>query len=128
MLNVDSDTICFIIQKARQFHAKEEVTIPETPLSPADDWGRQVLAAHVDDPVYLEFKATVDDLEPDQQAAMVALFWLGRGDYEANQWEAAHRRAMSEWNRNTADYLLSKPLLSDYLSEAMASLDLACEV
>ena len=47
MLDVDPDTVCFLISKAREFHAKEEVVIPDVPDSPADDWGRQALADHI---------------------------------------------------------------------------------
>ena len=36
MLNINPETVCFIIAKAREFQAKEEVVIPEAPLSPAD--------------------------------------------------------------------------------------------
>jgi hypothetical protein len=75
MLNVNPETICFIIAKARQFHAKEEVTIPEIPNSPAEDWARQVLADHSDDPCFQEIRATIFDLEPDQMIELVALMW-----------------------------------------------------
>jgi len=50
MLNINSETICFIIAKAREFQAKEEIVIPEVPLSPAENWAQQILADHIDDP------------------------------------------------------------------------------
>ena len=46
MLNINPETVCFIIQRARQFHVKEQVVIPEIPNSPADDWALQMLADH----------------------------------------------------------------------------------
>ena len=46
MLDVNTDTVCFLIQKARAFHVKESVSIPEEPLSSSDDWALQVLANH----------------------------------------------------------------------------------
>jgi hypothetical protein len=33
MLNINPETVCFIISKAREFHAKEEVVIPEVAIS-----------------------------------------------------------------------------------------------
>ena len=70
MLNISSETICFIIAKAREFQAKEEIVIPEVPLSPSENWAQQILADHVDDPCVQEVVETVKDLEPDQQAEL----------------------------------------------------------
>jgi hypothetical protein len=127
MLNVNPQTVCFLIDKAEEFHAKEEVVIPEEPLQPSDDWALQVLADHADDPTFQEFKATVDDLEPDQQAEIVALMWLGRGDYDEDEWKAAVSSARSRRTRRTAEYLISTPLLADYLSEGLNMLGYSCE-
>jgi len=122
MLSIDLDTIQFIIDKAREFHVKEGVSIPEEPTSPADDWARQVLADHVDDATYAEFVATVDDLEPDQQIELVALMWLGRGDFEPDEWKDAIEAAAAARTARTADYLIATPLLPDYLQEGLALL------
>ncbi|MDX9740438.1 MAG: DUF3775 domain-containing protein [Gammaproteobacteria bacterium] len=120
-------TICFLIDKAREFHTKEGVVIPEPPLSPSDDdVGRMVLADHADDPTYEEFCAAVDDLEPDQQVAAVALMWLGRGDFTADQWDSGLEEARRDWTPRTADYLLSTPLVADYLAEGLSLLGYDC--
>jgi hypothetical protein len=126
MLDVSVDTICFLIQMARVFHAKEEVVIPEQPLNATDDWALQVLANHRDDPTYQEFVTTIRDLEPDQQANLVALMWIGRGDYEADEWEEALEQAVEASTAYTAEYLISKPLVSDYLEAALNQLGYAC--
>jgi hypothetical protein len=120
MLDVNPDTIRFLIDKARQFHVKESVTFPEDPLSPADDNPvPQTLADHGDDPVLAEFRSTVEDLEPDQQVALVALMWVGRGDYDVEEWEAALEQAGESWNERTAEYLIGTPLVGDYLAEGL---------
>ena len=118
-MDLNPDTVRFIIDKAREFHVKEEVTIPEEPLSPSDDWARQILADHADDPSYQEAKSTIDDLEPDQQVTLVALMWLGRGDYAADEWDNAVENAQDSWNERTAEYLLGTPLVADFLSEGL---------
>jgi hypothetical protein len=127
MLELNPETVCFLIDKAREFHAKEEVVIPEEPLSPSEDWARQVLANHADDLTYQEFKAAVDDLEPDQQAALVALMWIGRGDYGEDQWDAAYADAKTQWKTTTAEYLIARPLVADHLSEGLSLLGYNCE-
>ena len=128
MLELNPETVCFLISKAREFHAKEEVVIPEKHLSPSEDWARQVLADHGDDPTFQEFKDTIIDLEPDQQAAVVALMWLGRGDFDEDQWNAAYSEAVSASTPRTAEYLLATPLLADFLQEGLYMLGYSCEV
>ena len=120
MISVNPETVQFVIDKAQEFHAKEQVSIPEEPLSPADDWARQVLADHVDDPTYEELVATINDLDPDQQVCLVALMWLGRGDYAIEEWEVALEMAQERRSGPTADYLIAKPLLATYLREGLA--------
>lgn len=128
MPEINPITICFLIGKAREFHAKEEVVIPEPALSPGDDdVGRLALADHADDPTYQEFSGAVEDLEPDQQITLVALMWLGRGDFDVDQWEAGLDEARRDWTPRTADYLLSTPLVADYLSEGLSLLGYDCE-
>lgn len=128
MLELNPETVCFLIGKAREFHAKEEVVIPDEHLSPSEDWARQVLAVHGGDPTFQEFKATIYDLEPDQQATVVALMWLGRGDYDEDQWNAAYSEAVSANTSRTAEYLIATPLLSDFLEEGLSMLGYSCEL
>jgi hypothetical protein len=127
MLNVNPDTICFLIYKARIFHSKEDVVLPDLPDSPADDWALQAMADHTDDAVFQEFKATIDDLEPDQQQEVVAVMWIGREEFGADEWDMAVDEARNEWNENTAEYLIAHPQLADYLLEGLDALGYSCE-
>jgi len=121
-MDLNPDTVYYLVDKAQEFHVKEDVTIPEEPLSPTDDWARQVLADHSDDPVYQELKTMIEDLEPDQQVTLVSLMWIGRGDFTAEEWESAMEQAKDSWNTRTADYLIGTPLLSDYLTAGLEEL------
>ena len=124
-MDLNPDTVFFIVDKARRFHVKEQVSIPEEPLSPSGDWARQVLADHADDPVYEELETTIDDLEPDQQVSLVALMWVGRGDFSADEWDDAFDNAGESWNERTAQYLIATPLLADYLHAGLEELGYA---
>lgn len=127
MLSFNPETVCFIISKAHEFHVKEGVVIPEVPDSPADDWGRQVLADHVDDFSYQEMLYAINDLESDQAYELLVLMWLGRGDYEVEEWEDALRDAQESWDGQTISNLIATPLLADYLSEGLDLLGYSCE-
>jgi hypothetical protein len=120
MLDINPDTICNLIGKAREFHAKEEVVIPERPNNPTDDWALQVLADHRDDWTFREMKSTIGDLEPDQQYQLLALVWLGRGDYAIDEWPVAVEEASASWTPTMAEQLIAIPYLADYLDEGLA--------
>ncbi|MBD3655114.1 MULTISPECIES: DUF3775 domain-containing protein [Marinobacter] len=129
MLDVNPDTVCRLIQLAREFHAQEEVVIPNTPIdvNASDDWHIQMLASHAGDATLAEFRSIIDDLEPDQQQQVVALLWLGRGDYSLDEWSRAVSDATDAWNEYTADYLIAHPLLPDYLAEGLDLHDYSCD-
>lgn len=125
-LDINSDTVCRLIALAREFHAQEEVVIPEEPGNPSGDWGQQMLASHSEDSTFREFKSIVLDLEPDQQHQLVALLWLGRADYSMDEWTDAVTYAAECDAGNTAEYLIAHPMLSDYLIEGLAAYDISC--
>lgn len=127
MLSTNPETVCFLIGKAHEFHAKEGVVIPDVPNSPADDWGRQVLADHIDDLSYQEMLYAINDLEPDQAYEMLALMWLGRGDYTTEEWEDALNEAQDSWGEQTVHNLIATPLLADYMAEGLDLLGYRCE-
>ncbi|GMQ97072.1 MAG: DUF3775 domain-containing protein [Gammaproteobacteria bacterium] len=126
MLDINPEIVCGIIEKSREFQAKEEVVIPEDPHSPGDDWALQVLADHIGDLTYVEVSNLITDLEPIQQVTLVALMWLGRGDFELDEWESAMEQAKDSWTERTAEYLLATPLVSDFLTDGLDQLGHSC--
>lgn len=126
MLQLNPDTVCEIILRVREYQAKEPVSFPEESSNPADDETAATLADTSGDLTEQELAIVIRDLEPDQQAELVALSWLGRGDYETGEWEACRDEARANWNPRTAEYLLSTPMLADYLEEGLNLLDYQC--
>jgi hypothetical protein len=62
-------------------------------------------------------------LNDDERIRLVALAWVGRGTYGLEEWREAVDTARSEHSRRTAEYLLSLPLLGDYLEDGLAAFD-----
>src|SRR5690606_20335743 len=98
VLDLNPDIVRFIIERAREFHGKEGVVIPEDADNLSDDWALQVLSSHSGDLTLRELMGAIRDLEPDQQVQLVALMWLGRGDFEADEWGQALQQARDNWN------------------------------
>lgn len=122
-LAVGPDDILRLSQLAREFHAQEAVAVPEDePEGLGDEWLDDAFEDHHEDAFLGEFRAIILDLEPDQQMQVVALLWLGRGDYEPEEWELAVEDAVDAWTPRTADYLIAHPMLSDHLEEGLRML------
>lgn len=127
MLNIDPQTVCFIAGKAREFDAKVEVADPEARSNTLDEDIGDVLEDRPNDPTYEELKAAIDSLNEDQQIDLVALTWLGRGDFTSKEWEEGRGRARDSRSDHTSLYLLGIPLLGDYLQEGISALGYFCE-
>jgi hypothetical protein len=126
-LSISPEKICFIAAKAREFDAKDIVTDPGESSNAADDGMRSVLEDTPDDPVVQELTGYINALTEDEQIDLVALTWLGRGDGELSDWQELRAEAARAHNNRTAAYLLSKPLLSDHLEDALSMFGRSCE-
>lgn len=127
MLDVNPEIVCQLIQLAREFHAQEEVVIPEVNGNPSGDWARQTLASHADDLTFQEFRSIVQDLEPGQQQQIVVLLWLGREDYTLDDWDEILEQAQTDWTPKTAEYLIVHPLLAEFLTEGLELFGYTCD-
>ncbi|MBT8079720.1 MAG: DUF3775 domain-containing protein [Gammaproteobacteria bacterium] len=127
-LELNRDTVNFIIDKAHEFHGREDVTFPAEPLTANLSTARQLMQNHGGDPYYQELKNIIEDLEPDQQISLVSLMWIGRGDYSVDEFGDALGHAADSWNDHTADYLIGTSLLADYLAEGLEQFEAAQDV
>ena len=128
-LTISPEKVCFVIFKAREFDAKDEVTDPDDSSNGADDNMVSVLEDHGDDPVLEELTQFISSLSEDEQIDLVALAWLGRDDNTLEDWPGLREeasRAHSTRRTHTADYLLGMPLLGDYLDEGLSLMGHSC--
>lgn len=126
-LTISPEKVCFVIIKAKEYDAKDEVTEPDPGSNPSDDNDIAVLEAHGDDPVVEELTSFIDSLSEDEQIDLVALAWLGRDDNSAGDWPEVREEAARAHNERTASYLLGMPLLGDFLEEGLSLLGYSCE-
>jgi len=126
-LAISPEKVCFIIIKAHEFDAKEEVEEPNPGSNPSDDKDIEVLEDYGDDPVLEELTSFINSLSVDEQVDLVAMMWLGRDDYTAADWPTVREEAARAHNERTAEYLLGEPLLGDFLEEGLSMLGFSCE-
>jgi hypothetical protein len=127
MFEMDPTKVCYVVVKAREFNVQEGVGEPQYGANPADEDFREILQAYADDPTFDELKEFIDELNVDEQCELVALAWIGRGDYTAEDWEEAVTTARELHNDRTSLYLLGMPLLADFLEEGLAAFEVSCE-
>ena len=122
-LNLPLDTVTFIILKAREYDVKESDSDPDEGSNAIDDGQTDVLTDKSDDPVREELVGAIRGLNDDERMRLVALAWLGRGTYDIDEWKEAVATARLEHSRRAAEYLLTLPLLGDYLEDGLAMFD-----
>jgi hypothetical protein len=115
----------FIIVKAREFDEQVESTDPDSGSNPADDREVDVLEEGADNPVQQELEEALDALNVDEQLDLIALTWLGRGEYSS--FAEAREEASDMRDKHIPEYLIGTPKLGDFLEEGLAQLGYSLE-
>ena len=124
-LTISQDTLAFIIVKAREFDAKVEPVEPDPGSNAADDAEREILEDYADDATFAELREAIEDLNEDEIVDLIAVAWLGRGDFDRDEWQEARALAGERHRGRSATYLLGMPALGDYLEEGLAELGIS---
>ena len=67
----------------------------------------------------LELHAFIDAMNTDEKAHLTAIAWVGRGVFEADDYDGAVRNAVAERTAGTADYLMGMPHLAENLEAGL---------
>jgi hypothetical protein len=122
-LTIPEDKLAFIIEKAREFDVKEGDSDPDSGSNPTDDGNSDVLEDAAGDPTRQELFDAIRGLAADQRIELIALAWVGRGTYDIEEWDEALDTAEAEYGKRPAHYLMSMPLLGDYLEAGLEEFD-----
>jgi hypothetical protein len=127
------DTICRLILRAKELEAQVPASDPDQvpeDVDDLDDEGDQALSVledELNDGVEEEIQATLEDLAEDQLAEVVALAWVGRGTYDASEWDEAFAEAGDLNAEERIDELMDMPLLAGHLEAGLAAFDFSCD-
>ena len=69
-----------------------------------------------------ELRGLIDRMSEEEAAELVAIMWIGRGSFDALEFEDALETALTEATTPTADYLIGTPHLSDHLENGLDAL------
>jgi hypothetical protein len=124
-LTLKPETAFFIALTARTFDAKTAPSDPDEGSNPTDDKAVDVLEFQPDDPTEEQLRGLLAELNEDERLDLIALIWIGRGDFGLEQWAEAREAARMISPEHLPTYVLEMPLVSDYLQEALSQLDLS---
>jgi hypothetical protein len=127
------ETLCRLIIRARENEAQVPAQDPDEDADNVDDFddeggeGLSVLEDELNTGVEEEMRALLDDLGDDQLAETLALAWVGRGTYDASEWDEAFAEANEIDPESSVDELMDMPMLAGYLDAGLGAFDFSCD-
>lgn len=125
MPTINTDKVCFIVVKARELESEDEGMEADA-SNASDDGFVSVLTEEAFDTVRQEIVSFIEAMDEEEQAEVVALMWVGRGDFSAEEWNVAVAQARARREGSTAGYLLGVPLLASYLESGLGEFGETC--
>jgi hypothetical protein len=128
-LTIAPDTVRLIIEKARTVSAavnedyddgaEHEVELDDDAHDTHHHDG--LAEEETEDQTEQELRQIIRELNVDEAAELIALTWIGRGDYEPAEFVEAVAEARQRNYRPTR-YLLGMPMLGDWLEEGLEAI------
>ncbi len=126
MLEISPAKVAHVIVKSREYDSKV-ASWDEGEGSDAEDDAESILEDRLSDATLSEVADFIAGLNEDEKAHLVALAWVGRGTYSADEFLEAVATAKAEQTTPTEQYLLGIPLLADFLEEGLEQLGYSVE-
>lgn len=130
-LTIDPDTVRLFILKAKAIAAGlssdyEAGSEHEVELDDQSRDGHQhdgLAEEEEEDLTERELRALINDLNVDEAAELIAIAWIGRGDFDFTEWDTAVTEARQRGaGRRASKYLMGMPMLGDWLEEGLEAI------
>ena len=119
VLPFDSARIEELVLRFNAVMTKEATDIDDLGGNASDD---EVAATMQETPGDLsrdEITQEIYSMNDEQKDALLALFWIGRGDAEPEEWEQTKALARQEHPGRVSQYLLGQPEVGEFLTEGL---------
>ena len=121
-LTINSEYMRRILEKMRAVMGREGEVMPDIGGNASDDERPATLQETPDDLLLQELTEEIDAMDDDQKHELVALMWIGRGDFSADEWTPTLTLASERHDSPTSRYLLSHPMVADQLARGLEEL------
>jgi hypothetical protein len=131
-LRISTEKVCAFIEAAREVAGK----VPSTAGDRTTTGDDSELETIIDEPgqdIYegderwrqmIEFIA---GLNVEEQTDLLALIWLGRGDYDIAEWDEAIEEAEARIRARDPDYMIGDAALPQYLGDGLDAFGRTCD-
>jgi hypothetical protein len=131
-LRISTEKVCAFIEAAREVAG----TVPSTAgdrTTTGDDSKLETLVEEPGQDFYerddrrrqmVEFVA---GLNVEEQIDLLALIWLGRGDYDIADWDEALAEAEARIAARDPDYMIGDAALPEYLGDGLEAFSRTCD-
>lgn len=120
-LNIGLDKVRDIVLKAREFDLEEFPDEPDPGAASDAAENREEHLDEGDDPTEAELRELIDDLNDDEAIDLIALVWIGRGDFGIGELGEARELARERHQGSSSRYLMGIPTLAEYVAEGLAA-------
>jgi len=121
-LEIDIDEMEALVLRFKSIMAREGMDVSDPGGNASDDEIPEMLQERAGDLSRDEITQEIETMNDDQQDALVALFWIGRGDAEAADWAETLVLARARHEGRVSTYLLGKPMVAAYLEDGFEKL------
>ena len=130
-LRISSEKVCAFIEAAREVAGKVPSTAGDRTTT-GDDSRLVTLDepegdGEGEDGRRREMVEFVAGLNVEEQADLLALIWLGRGDYDISEWDDALTEAEARIAARDPDYMIGDAALPEYLGGGLEAFRWSCD-
>jgi hypothetical protein len=125
-LRINSDKVCDFIEAARELSGKVPETSGDGTTSGDDSPYHLSLEQVKDDPTRQQMVEFVAGLNVEEQVDLLALIYLGRGDYSLEEWDDVLDAARDRIDSKDADFMIGDRALPGYLEDGLEAFGRSC--
>jgi len=130
-LRISVEKVCALIEAARELAGKVPSTAGDRTTT-----GDDSKLATINEPEGIgededarrrETVEFIAGLNVEEQTDLLALIWLGRGDYDIDDWDEAVAEAEARIAARDPDYMIGDAALPEYLGDGVEAFGLTCD-
>lgn len=125
-LRISTDKVCAFIAAARELAGKVPSTAGDRTTTGDNSKLVTIEDYPGDDERRREMIEFVAGLNVEEQSDLLALIWLGRGDYDIAEWDEAVAEAEARIAARDPDYMIGDAALPQYLGDGLEAFGRTC--
>ncbi|MBV9861974.1 MAG: DUF3775 domain-containing protein [Alphaproteobacteria bacterium] len=126
-LRISTEKVCAFIEAARELAGKVPPTTGDRTTTGDDSKLVTIEDYPGEDDRRQQTVEFIAGLNVEEQVDLLALIFLGRGDYDIEEWEDALDAARTEIADRDPDYMIGDAALPEYLGDALNAFDRTCD-